>query len=168
VVFSARNLLGEGSPEVFAQRVASLFGGTSAVVERTSWLGRDKEHLKVTLTLPLAEDIGSNFWKGRQSLRVEYFLAPCRTRLLRDAMSRMITTIRALKKLPELLVERTSATSVSFLGMDSFDAMDFLYPAVRLGDGRILQVSNIVNDPHAPIFLLPPNPALHIPGPQTS
>ncbi len=82
-------------------------------------------------------------------------------------MSRMISTIRSLKKLPELLVERTSATTVSFLGMDAYDAMDFLYPAIRLGDGRILPISNIVNDPHAPIYLLPPNPALHIPGPQT-
>jgi hypothetical protein len=78
----------------------------------------------------------------------------------------MITATRALKsKLPELLVERTSATSVSFLGKDNFEATAFLYPAIRLSDGRILPISHIVNSPTAPIIPLPANPNLSIPDP---
>ncbi len=167
VIFSARDHLKNLEPTVFAQQVANLFGGSTAAVESTSWLGVDKSHLRVTLTLPLAEDVGSSFWKNKQTYGVEYYLAPCRTRLLRDGMSRMITATRTLRnKLPELHIQRTSATTVSFLGKFHFNAVDFLYPAIRLGDDRIIPISQIVNAPSAPVTLYPPDPSLSIPGPR--
>jgi hypothetical protein len=167
VVFKAKEHLSPGqTPEVFAQLVANLFGGDAASVESVSWLGQDKSHLKITLTLPLAEEIGSKFWQDRQSLRVKYLLAPSRTRMLRDAMSCMRTTFLTTRNLrPELLPERITATSVSFLGKDMFDAMDFLYPAIRLSDGRIIRVSHIVNTPNLTGFSLTVNPRLPLPGP---
>jgi hypothetical protein len=54
---------------------------------------------------------------------------------------------------------------VSFLARDFFDAFDFLYPALRLGDGRILPVSYIVNSPGLTSIDLPIDPSMNIPGP---
>ncbi len=167
VIFSARQHLDNMSPETFAQRVAERFGGKTAVVKEIAWLGFEKTHLKVTLTLPLAEAIGEAFFRDRQTLRVPYGLAPCRTKLLREAISRMTKTLKPLRHLlPEILAERVSALQASFLGQDYFDAMDFLYPAIRLSTGQIIPVSYLVNNPDLAALTLPVDPTLVIPGPQ--
>jgi hypothetical protein len=166
VVFSAKEHLDGKSPEVFAQRVATCFGGAQALVDKIAWLGIDKAHLKITVTLPLAEEIGAAYFRDRQTLRVAYGLAPCRTKLLREGIARLTKTLRPLRHLlPEILAERVSATSASFLGKDHFDAMDFLYPAIRLSTGQIIPVSHLVNNPDLPSLTLPVDPNLVIPGP---
>jgi hypothetical protein len=168
VIFKAKDHIApDQEPEVFAQLVANLFGGPTASVDSVSWIGIERNHLKINLTLPLAEDIGSKFWQDRQALHAKYFLAPCRSKLLRDAMHRMRVTINATRNLrPELHVQRVSATSVRFLGSDKFDAMDFLYPAIRLHDGRVIPVSHIVNTPNIASIPLNTDPSLPIPDPQ--
>jgi hypothetical protein len=166
VIFSAKEHLDGHTPEVFAQRVATRFGGRQAKVETISWLGIDKSHLKVTLDSPLAEEIGAAYYRDRQTLRVSYGLAPCRTKLLREAISRLTKTLKPLRHLLlEILAERVSATSASFLGTDHFDAMDFLYPAIRLSTGQIIPVSHLVNTPDISSITLPVDPTLVIPGP---
>jgi hypothetical protein len=166
VIFNARDFLLDRTPDRFAQIVANLFGGATAKVEKTAWIGVNQLHLKITLTLPLAEEIGASFYRNRQTYGASYSLAPCRSKLLRDGMSRMRSTLLTLRnRMPELLPTRVTATSMSFLGKDHFDAYDFLYPAIRLSDDRIIPVSLIVNSPYAPTLDLPIDPSLSIPGP---
>jgi hypothetical protein len=170
VVFKANeHIPPEQKPETFAQLVANTFGGPTASVESVTWIGADRNHLKINLSLPLAEAIGNKFWADRQALRVKYFLAPCRSKLLRDAMYRMRVTASATRNLrPELLVEKISATSIRFMGTDLFDATDFLYPAIRLRDGRIIPVSHIVNTPHISSIPLVHDATLSVPEPTYS
>jgi hypothetical protein len=166
VIFQARTYLNNSTPETFAQGVATLFGGREAVVDKVTWLGAEQVHLKVTLSTPIAEHLGSEFFRLRYSMDVPYSLAPCRSKLMRDGLSRMrlsLTTLRSLR--PEILPTRVTPTSVSFLARDYFDAFDFLYPAIRLGDGRIIPVSYIVNTPHIASIDLPVDPSPLLPGP---
>jgi hypothetical protein len=166
VIFFAKDHLDGKSPEVFAQRVANRFGGKQAVVDKITWLGVEKLHLKVTLTLPMAEEIGAAYYRDRQSLQVAYGLAPCRTRLLREGIARMTKALRTLRHLlPEILAERVSATEASFLGKDHFEATDFLYPAIRLSTGQVIPVSYLVNNPNLPALTLTTDPTLPIPEP---
>jgi hypothetical protein len=167
VIFDAQEYLLDRTPEIFAQIVANLFGGGEAKVDKVTWIGVGKTHLKVTLVLPLAEAIGASFYRNRQTYGVSYSLAPCRSKLLRDGMSRMRQVFLAIRnRMPELLPARMSATSISFLDRDVFDAFDFLYPAVRLSDNRIIPTSIIVNSPLAPTLELPIDPTLNIPAPK--
>jgi hypothetical protein len=76
------------------------------------------------------------------------------------------TFLAIRSRMPELLPARVSATSISFLDRDVFDAFDFLYPAVRLSDNRLIPVSFIVNTPYTPTLDLPIDPSLHLPSPK--
>jgi hypothetical protein len=166
VIFSARQHLEDKTPESFAQRVATRFGGNTAKVTDIAWLGADKSHLRVSLSLPLAEQIGAAFYRDNQTLRTPYSLAPCRTKLLREAIARMTKTLKTLRHLlPEIVAERVSATTASFLGRDHFAATDFLFPAIRLSTDQIIPVSHIVNNPFLDALTLPVDTTLAIPGP---
>jgi hypothetical protein len=167
VVFHARPHIGELSDREFAERVVGLFDGKYAKVVDVTWIGQGLVHLRITLDQPVAEEIGRSFWSNARTYQVKYSLAPCRGPILRDAISRMRAVLEALRRHSELAGRRLTSTSARFIGTDSFDAHKFLYPAIRLSDDRVIPISQILNNPSAPISFTP-NPALDIPGPDSS
>jgi hypothetical protein len=77
-------------------------------------------------------------------------------------------TINALRnRMSELGCRRVDATSAAFLQNDFFSAYCFLYPALRLSDGRIIPITQILNAPHAPLVLMTDSTA-DFPTPDTT
>jgi hypothetical protein len=167
VIFHARPHIGDLTEQEFAERVVGLFDGKHAKVVAVEWIGQGLIHLRVTLDQPKAEEIGRSFWQNARTYQVRYSLAPCRGVVLREAINRMRAVLEALRRYSELAGRRVHATSARFIGTDSFDAHKFLYPAIRLSDDRIIPISQILNNPMAPLSFTP-NPDLDIPGPDAA
>ncbi len=167
VIFHARAHLGDLTDQEFAERAVGLFDGKHAKVVGTEWIGQGQIHLRVTLDQPVAEEVGRSFWKNARTYQVRYSLAPCHGVVYRKAINRMRAVLDTLRRYLELAGRRIDATSARFIGTDNFDAHKFLYPAIRLSDDRVIPISQILNNPHAPISFAP-DPALDIPGPDAS
>jgi hypothetical protein len=144
-----------------------LFDGKYAKVETVEWIGQGQAHLRVTLDQPVAEDVGRSFWQNARTYNVRYSLAPCRGAIFREAINRMRAVLEALRRHSELAGRRVHATAARFIGTDNFEAHKFLYPAIRLSDDRVIYISQIINNPHAPISFTP-DATLDIPGPDAA
>jgi hypothetical protein len=150
VVFEARAHLNDLTPQAFAEKVVSLFGGKDVMVVETKWIGQAQNHLRVCLDKPQAEEIGISFWHTSRSKKVKFSLAPCRVPLLREAITRMRRVVQILRdEKPELRCRRVSATCSSFLGSDLFCAYDFLYSSLTLSDGSSVPISQLISSADA-------------------
>ncbi len=167
VIFHAREHLGDMTDKDFAAQVVGLFDGKYAKVETVEWIGQGQAHLRVTLDKPVAEDVGRSFWQNARTYNVRYSLAPCRGAIFREAINRMRAVLEALRRHSELAGRRVHATAARFIGTDNFEAHKFLYPAIRLSDDRVIYISQIINNPHAPISFTP-DATLDIPGPDAA
>jgi hypothetical protein len=168
VVFHAKTHMRGMTEKQFGEEIVGLFNGQQARVTEHMWIGQGQVHLKLTLDKPRADDIASAFWKERRQYNFDYSLAPCRGRTLREAIFRMRRTIDALRhKMTELGPKLAHATSACIMGKDFFAAYKFLYPAIRLSDGRIIPISQLLNAPLAPI-ILETDPSFVFPTPDAS
>jgi hypothetical protein len=116
--------------------------------------------------MPVAEQIGRSFWNNTRTYQVRYSLALCRGVVLREAINRMRHVLNYLRRFSELAGRCLHPTGAHFIGSDNFEAHKFLYPAIRLSNGRVIPISQILNNPLSPPSF-DPDPDLDIPGPDS-
>jgi hypothetical protein len=81
-------------------------------------------------------------------------------------MNATLDTLR--RRYPEINPRRVHATSACFMDSDFFHALHFLYPAIKLSDGRIIPISQILNTPNCPTLTLDIDDLITLPTPDAA